>query len=342
METNKTSKHKSVTFNVKLIFHLLFLLSIAAVFKFGYNKSLSSIFRASFLFSDIFEIILVSIVSYTYYYCIFITRKLLNIKVIWLLILVFGLFLTALAKTFYSPYFNTIAVLEITSKYIGFGAMIFFLLWVLDNYNLIINNKFIATKRALNEAESKLLRRQFNPHFLFNAFNSLYSLSLQNHPKTPDTILKLSGMMRYLTDDASVSKVKLSRELKFIEDYIAIEKIRFGDNAKINFEISGSINDLTIEPLLLITLVENAFKHGFYTNDINSFITINAIIKDEDLLFKVENSIQDQQHFNKTVREGKGLDNLKKRLQLSYPKTSKYVFENKSNVYLAQLEIKLN
>ena len=222
------------------------------------------------------------------------------------------------------------------------GLTLLFYLSIRFVNRLELFNRYKKLENELSQAKEQLLRNQFNPHFLFNAFNSLYSLSLKNHPKTPDTILKLSGMMRYLTDDSAMSKVKLSRELKFIEDYIAIEKIRFGDNAKINYEVSGTINDLMIEPLLLITLVENAFKHGFYTNDINSFITINVIIKDSDLLFKVKNNIQNQQHFNQTDRKGKGLENLKKRLQLSYSKTSKYIFENKNNVYLAQLEIKLN
>ena len=330
--------HKTIQ-TIKIIFHVI----LIAVISFQLLSKALYLLPDDWLFfftSDTVENFVCALIAYLIYYFV------LKLHGIWkkirlVISLVIILILLALLKDY--RIFDSITFERIFDFFTNFlGKTLLFYSGIYFINRLEFLNRYKKLENELNKAKSQLLRQQFNPHFLFNAFNSLYSLSLKYHPKTPDTILKLSGMMRYLTDDSSVSKVKLSRELKFIEDYITIEKIRFGDNAKINYKVSGPISDLTIEPLLLITLVENAFKHGFYTNDINSFITINVIIKNKNLIFKVENSIQDQQHFNQTDREGKGLNNLKKRLQLSYPDTSKYTFENKNDVYLAQLEIKLN
>jgi LytS/YehU family sensor histidine kinase len=164
-------------------------------------------------------------------------------------------------------------------------------------------------------------------------------MSLKNHPKTSDTILKLSGMMRYLTDDTNIPHVKLSQELNFIQEYISIEKIRFGEKSNIEFTINGDPIGKEIEPLLFITLVENAFKHGFYTNDQSAFVHITLHITDTIAEFSIENSIQPKQHFQKEERIGKGLDILKKRLKLSYPKNSKLTLIKKDAVYLAKLKI---
>lgn len=324
---------------IKHIFHTLYFTVLVLIVVFGYNYTLERIFSKDFLYRDVFEILLVTTVTYLYYYKVYTKDIFKSRKFLWLLVGLLVFLIAAVNKTvigYNEPIVNALPEL---AQYIGFGTILFFILLLLDNFEAIINEKLFATKKALKEAENKLLRQQFNPHFLFNAFNSLYSLSLQNNPKTPDTILKLSGMMRYITDDATVSKVKLNRELQFIKDYIAIEKIRFGEKANISFEINGNAGHKTIEPLLLITLVENAFKHGFYTNETNAFVSMNATIKDNHLLFTVENSIQNQQHFNKKERQGKGLEILKKRLELSYPKKHDLMLKNENNIFLAQFKL---
>ena len=89
----------------------------------------------------------------------------------------------------------------------------------------------------------------------------------------------------------------MSHEIKFIKEYIALEKIRFGQQANITFDVKGNIDNVFIEPLMLVTLVENAFKHGFYTNDSSSFVNIKALVDEKILSFEVENSIQKKQFF---------------------------------------------
>ncbi|MEP0266326.1 histidine kinase [Dokdonia sp.] len=204
-------------------------------------------------------------------------------------------------------------------------------------------NRYKMLEKELNLAKAQLLKNQLHPHFLFNAFNSLYSLSLKNHPETSDYILKLSSMMRYLTDETHLTKVPLHKEIDFIEKYIAIERIRFGEDARITLTIKDSDYSSTfIAPFLLITLVENAFKHGFYTNSKDAFVNIYLNIKDNNLLCTVENSLFSKQHFQESNRDGKGLENLKQRLQLLYPKRSNMSITTTKESYTTQLKIPLS
>lgn len=203
-------------------------------------------------------------------------------------------------------------------------------------------NRYKKLEKELKQAKEQLLRNQLHPHFLFNAFNSLYSLSLKNHPETSDYILKLSSMMRYLTDESHLRKVPLNTEIGFIKKYIDIEKMRFGKDASIQLITNENVlEEVLIAPFLLIILVENAFKHGFYTNSKDAFVKIKVNIENDELLFFVENSIFKKQHFQESNREGKGLENLKQRLFLLYPKRSTIKIINTGETYTAQLKISL-
>jgi hypothetical protein len=290
-----------------------------------------------FFTSDAVENLLCAIIVYTLFFKVF---KLNNIwgKLALLLLFMIPLMALAILKCYRILHvFELERSFQYFTNFLGQSLLFYLLVFFFNRIELF--NHYMRLETELKQAKDQLLKNQLHPHFLFNAFNSLYSMALSHNPKTPDTILKLSGMMRYLTDDSTSRKVKLTQDLKFIEEYISIEKIRFGEGANIQLKIEGSPEGKSITPLLLTTLVENAFKHGFYTNDTNAFVTIHLVIKNKKLVFKVENSIQDKQHFNKTEREGKGLDNLKKRLQLAYPKKHNLLLESKNNRYVAQLEL---
>jgi sensor histidine kinase YesM len=323
-------------FVIQLVFHLLFFSTFITVVFSAYNYSIEHYLSARIFSSDVFEGSVIILLTYIFYYVVFKSQKLIIHKLLWL---VSGIFILAIIAYNKEGSFS-LDILEPLVSYIGLGSILFLALWIINHTKLIFNNRVIVTRASLKVAERQLLRQQFNPHFLFNAFNSLYSLSLKNHPKTPDTILKLSGMMRYLTDDTNIPLVKLTSELNFIEEYISIEKIRFGEKADIQFTINGEIEGKEIEPLLFITLVENAFKHGFYTNDPTSFVHIILKITVDSIEFSVKNSVQVKQHFQKEKRTGKGLEILKKRLNISYPKQSKLTLTEKDAVYLAELIIR--
>ncbi|KAB1159421.1 GHKL domain-containing protein [Tenacibaculum aiptasiae] len=320
----------------KVTFHIIFI-SIIMIMLLDKTMSLLPDYWLLFLTCDAVEYFVFTVLAYLLYYYV------LKLHKFWFktsFIILFIIIIAVLAATKSYRIHDEILIdrtFDFFTEFIGKTFLFYALIQIVNRLDFF--NKYEKLKNELELAKGQLLRNQLHPHFLFNAFNSLYSMSLSNNPKTSDTILKLSGMMRYLTDDSVHKQVKLEHELKFINEYITIEKIRFGEQANISLQIEGTPQGISIEPLLLITLVENAFKHGFYTNDSNSFVNVTIDVDDKSLLFKVKNSIQDQQHFNQNSREGKGLENLKNRLQLSYPKKHELLLESENNVYLAQLKI---
>lgn len=224
--------------------------------------------------------------------------------------------------------------------FLGRTLLFYLLLYFINKLDDINNYKKLRDE--LNTAKAQLLGNQMHPHFLYNAFNSLYSLSLKNSEDVSEYILKLSGMMRYLTDDAGLDKVPIGKELDFIEKYIAIEKLRFGEDSDIEFKGNQIVMaDRFIEPFLLIPLVENAFKHGFYTNSKDAFVSIQCNFEGNELLFSVKNNIAQKQHFQENKRTGKGLENLKQRLNLLYKDNADLNLRNDSGSYTALLKITL-
>ena len=294
-----------------------------------------------FITSDAIENFTSVSIAYALYYYVF------KLKSIWQRVacmMLFVLVLTVLAvlKDFRIHSFNSIdETFEYFTSFLGQTLLFYLVLYFINKLDVF--NHYKKLERELNRAKEQLLRNQLHPHFLFNAFNSLYSLSLKSHPETSEYILKLSSMMRYLTDETHLDKVPLTKELDFVKKYIAIEKMRFGKDASILLTIDGDINDeKSIAPFLLIALVENAFKHGFYTNAKDAFVTITLHLENNELLFSVENSVFAKQHFQENNRKGKGLDNLRQRLHLLYPKNSRLEINSVKNRYRTQLKITLN
>lgn len=301
-----------------------------------------------FLTSDAVENFVCALLAYAFYY--FVLKLNGNWKKIGFSIIFVNVLLLLASLKDYRIFVNDHRIhdgitfgetFEYFTSFLGQSFLFYSFVYVINRFEFF--GQYQKLERELNLAKEQLLRNQLHPHFLFNAFNSLYSLSLKNDPETSDYILKLSGMMRYLTDETHLEKVPLYKEIDFIEKYIAIEKIRFGEDARIQLSVEDVNKDEKwIEPFLLITLVENAFKHGFYTNIKDAFVKINVNIDDEELLCTVENSLFDKQHFQENNREGKGLKNLKKRLELLYPKCSSIKITNTQHTYTTHLKITLN
>lgn len=179
--------------------------------------------------------------------------------------------------------------------------------------------------------EIQLLKSQFNPHFLFNTLNNLYGLSRKNNVNTSEYILKLSGIMRYIIDESKETSVPLDAEIKLIEDYISLEKIRYDDRLIVNF-----VKDIhviqQISPLILITFVENAFKHGASENAGKSFIDIKLKTDVNQIDFKINNSTT-----NREMNVGNGITNAKKQLQLLYPNKHRLDINHNDNVFSVHL-----
>ncbi|AYL97544.1 sensor histidine kinase [Mucilaginibacter celer] len=186
-------------------------------------------------------------------------------------------------------------------------------------------------------AELAFLKSQINPHFLFNSLNSIYSLAYQRSETTPEAILKLSEIMRYMLYECNDTKVDLSKELQYLQNYIDLQKIRFGAKAFIDFKVDGNITNQKIEPLLLIAFIENAFKHGV-ANDITSPIKLLINVADGKLHFYIQNK---KHTLNRDAVGGIGLINVQRRLNLLYPDRYKLNIRDEENTYTCELSIDL-
>ncbi len=201
-----------------------------------------------------------------------------------------------------------------------------------------------ALEKEKLEAELKFLKAQIHPHFLFNTLNNLYALTLQKSQDAPQVVLKLSGLMNYMLYSTKDKLVPLSKEIESIHNYIALEKIRYGNSLDIAFDVSGEVSTSYIAPLLLLPFIENSFKHGVSDEVDNKWITINLHILHSVLTFKVENSRSPQLNsFNKeqAYKGGIGLKNVQRRLELIYPaKHELHIFDD-TDSYLIILKIHL-
>ncbi|RKN81713.1 sensor histidine kinase [Ulvibacterium marinum] len=172
------------------------------------------------------------------------------------------------------------------------------------------------------ETELRFLKHQLQPHFLFNTLNNLYGLILTKSDKAGDMVVKLSEIMSYMLYESNETLVPVESELANLENYIALEKIRYGDELQIDYKVTGETKDKKIPPLVLISFVENAFKHGPSSNLETSWIRILTEVSEQRFLFIVENSLPvvntENGQGRPQVHSGIGLDNVQKRLDLIY------------------------
>lgn len=211
--------------------------------------------------------------------------------------------------------------------------------------NLLEEQKRIAALKNLqSDTELLFLRSQISPHFFFNTLNNIYSLSLEKSEKTPKIILKLSELMRYLLYETKTKRQSLEKELICIQNYLDLEKIRYGDLLKVDTQISGDIFDKKIAPILLLSFIENAFKHGANKIIGNVKIDINFKVVENFLYFTISNPIPKivKQKQNITQSGGIGLNNVKKRLALGYDSDEYDLHINNSKkLFTVNLKIKV-
>ena len=194
------------------------------------------------------------------------------------------------------------------------------------------------------ETELLFLRTQISPHFFFNTLNNIYSLALSNSTKTPKVILKLSELMRYLLYETRPKRLSLEKEIMCIQNYLDLERMRFDDRLVINMDISGDIMNKKIAPILLLSFIENAFKHGANKNIGKVNIDIKFKIEDNFLYFSISNPIPSITKFKQRLntKGGIGLKNVKKRLELGYKEDDyKLKIKEKNELFIVKLKIKV-
>jgi two-component system, LytTR family, sensor histidine kinase AlgZ len=187
-------------------------------------------------------------------------------------------------------------------------------------------------------AELQLLKAQVHPHFLFNTLNNIYSFSLENSPKTPGLILKLSNLLSYMLYDCRAPEVRLGKELDIMKNYVELERERYGNKIDISWNAEGDINNISIAPLLMIPFIENAFKHGTSEQVEKSWLTVDISVKENKLRAKIANS---KNEFASHSKNGIGIENVKKRLQFIYPDHHELKITEETNFYVVSLTIQL-
>jgi len=209
---------------------------------------------------------------------------------------------------------------------------------------------FVKKQSESNEREKNLIREklnselqalktQLNPHFLFNTLNNIYALSRKKSDLAPDVIMKLSDLLSFMLYETSSETITIAKEIKFIEDYIALQKIRFADCLDLKLTKVIDNNLQPIAPLLLLPLVENAFKHGASENHFGSFIHIHLQLENGQLHFIVENSFEET--FETKPQNNIGLSSTRRQLELLYSE-QKLQTLGANQIFKTELSVNLN
>ncbi len=226
-----------------------------------------------------------------------------------------------------------------TQASFSFGSLVFLAL-VRHTYLYI---KLKRTTQQLQiekqEAELNFLRSQTNPHFLFNTLNNIYSLSRDRSDLAPESIMRLSKILRFMLYETRGNYISIEQELKIIHDYIELEKLRYDESLKISFSENIENPKQAIPPLLMIPLVENAFKHGVSETRGFPFVDIHISVKNQQLLFEVKNSVEEFKEGE--IQEKIGLSNLSRQLELLYKEYNLAVVQ-RDKVFTATLKINLS
>lgn len=219
-----------------------------------------------------------------------------------------------------------------------FSVFFFGIIKHIYNYNHL---KQAAQKLRIEKQEAELnyLKSQTNPHFLFNTLNNIYSLARDKSNLAPESILRLSKILRFMIYETSGAYIAIEQELKIISDYIELEKLRYDDTLYINFNYNIEDMKQALPPLLLIPLVENAFKHGVSETRNKPFVDIHLEVKSRRLSFVVKNSAEGFSG-EEGIKENIGLANLRRQLVLLYTDYNLSVQQEKSQ-FIAILTINL-
>lgn len=202
------------------------------------------------------------------------------------------------------------------------------------NFSLEIAQKEAQAHKL--QADLTQLRYQLQPHFFFNALNNIYSLIEFDPQKAQQSVHSLSKLMRHFMQNSDQKQISLAEEVDFLQQYISLMQLRLTDRTTVEVDFPKQVPQLTIAPLLFISLVENAFKHGVSATTTTT-LSFSLKVEGDTIIFRSENTkIPTQESL---YSSGIGIDNLKKRLTLLYPERHQYTIEEKEGKYIAQLTI---
>ncbi len=260
--------------------------------------------------------------------------------------LLFGIFLTAwvmglgnaLGNQGRIPFLDAEQILRIIVRF--YSPAMVLLAWESHQESRKEQLRRQKLEKEKMESELKFLKAQINPHFLFNTLNNLYSFVVNDSPKAPDMILQLSGILDYLLYKSQQKTVHLYETLETIQHFIGLEQLRYGDRLQVNFQYGGNTS-VPISPLILLSLVENAFKHGASGDIDRPRIHIDIQEAAGAIRCKVWNTKSPYRgELNDAYKEGIGLDNIKRQLRLLYPDAHDLSIQNNEHDFTVSLNIR--
>ncbi len=240
-----------------------------------------------------------------------------------------------------ADYFHsTMFIVQVVAINLFITVFVSMLRFAADWFELEAKKKAIENERLT--AELNFLKAQINPHFLFNTLNNLYYLAFSKSENTTTVIEKLSQMMRYMIYDSNHAKVPLNKEIEYMKNYIGLEQLRLNSQVPIRFDIEGKTENQQIAPLIFITFLENAFKHGVNNHSAEAWVNVSIKLNGNQCTYVVENSKLPPANDTREGKSGIGLQNVQRRLELSYPGQYALKIEDKPDRYSVQLNITLN
>ncbi len=235
-------------------------------------------------------------------------------------------------------FYSTFYIVQLSFDTILITIFVGMLRFAVGWFELESTRKQLENDKLANEL--KFLKAQINPHFLFNTLNNLYYLAYSHSANTTEVIAKLSQMMRYMIYDSNYPKVPLSKEIEYMQNYISLERLRLNNEVPIDFRIEGSTENILVTPLIFITFLENAFKHGVSANTSGSWVKIHFQVKGNEIVYTVENTKLKNTSPEKE-KSGFGLQNLQRRLELIYPDMYQLKTNDLPDRYFVQLNLLL-
>jgi len=211
-------------------------------------------------------------------------------------------------------------------------------------YAYFQEGRTIVAKQQKTIVELELLKSQIHPHFLFNTLNNLFALTLRRSPYSSNVVARLTDLLQFMIYESKKDMIPLTTEIQLLNNYIDLEKIRYGNELELSVSFSGDIQGKQIRPLLLLPLIENSFKHGMSQQLEQKWISLELEVEKNMLYFKLANS-RDPVELKKFIpgkKKGIGLDNIKRRLDLLYPGVHKLQIKEEEDMFLVTIEMQLN
>jgi two-component system, LytTR family, sensor histidine kinase AlgZ len=236
-------------------------------------------------------------------------------------------------------YYSNIYLVQIVATSLFVVIFVGMLRFAEDWFELEARKKEIENEKLT--AELGFLKEQINPHFLFNTLNNLYYLAYTKSENTTEVIAKLSQMMRYMIYESNHPQVPMSKEVEYMQNYISLERLRLNNQIPIQFNVSGDTVEAKIAPLILITFLENAFKHGVDANNPESWVKVCIQLDGNICRYMVENSKTKHVTSEPVEKSGIGLRNVMRRLELSYPNRFDIKVQDEPDRYKVDLKLEL-